>query len=316
MIVSCRKHNGSPICCTGRTNCEGVPRFIHNFNIYTNQGYKLFEPRKSRFRKARCFCDDYCVQSDDCCTDYRDICFKPKISCEVSSWSRWSSCSILCGKGNQTRTRIIIRTPANGGEQCPLLMETRPCSGFICNHRRVGRSEYNTYRSMETPSDVANLLPVDGDMEKKIKQFDMRWDIRRKLYYGRLIQQNKTDIPDPEPYCVHYEIIKSNDACKATSLPPRYQRSGFWNRQGNSFDSDHPWSSTELLRPGQQICATCYPKYMRPELGYQCPGTGYPGITSRWRALNTFDCQGTFRMISVPQRACTCRRQPTSFILT
>lgn len=50
--------------------------------------------------------------------------------------------------------------------------------------------------------EVANLLPVDGDMENKIKQFDMRWDIRRKLYYGRLIQQNKTDTPDPEPWAI------------------------------------------------------------------------------------------------------------------
>lgn len=47
--------------------------------------------------------------------------------------------------------------------------------------------------------ELANLLPVQGDIVETIKQFDMRWDIRRKLYYGRLIQQNKTDIPDPEP---------------------------------------------------------------------------------------------------------------------
>lgn len=119
---------------------------------------------------------------------------------------------------------------------------------------------------------------------------------------------------------MHYEIIKSNEACKAISAPPKHQQSGFWSRLGSFFDrnydTNHPLLSTVLLRPGQQICATCYPKYMRPELGNHCPGTGYPGMTSRWRALNTFDCQGSFRMISVPQRACTCRRQPNSFILT
>ncbi|VDN98589.1 unnamed protein product [Rodentolepis nana] len=331
---SCRNPDGAPICCTGRTNCEGLSRVTHVYYTYTNRGYKLKNPRKPLIQKAKCFCDEYCVRTNDCCPDYREVCSKPsrfifltanridllEINCEVSGWSRWSSCSRLCGKGNQTRTRIVVKESQNGGEQCPILMESRACTGYMCNRRRVGRSDYNAYRNMELSSEVANLLPVDGDMEEKIKQFDMRWDIRRKLYYGRLIQQNKTDIPDPEPYCVHYEIIKSNEACKAISTPPEHRQSRLWGKLGSFFDrnydTDHPWLSTVLLRPGQQICATCYPKYMRPELGNHCPGTGYPGMTSRWRALNTFDCQGIFRMISVPQRACTCRRQPNSFILT
>ena len=120
---------------------------------------------------------------------------------------------------------------------------------------------------------------------------------------------------------MYYEIAKSNDACKALNIPQKarlWRKS--WSRSGDyadrSYELEQQWLSTSYLRPGQQICATCYPKYMRSELGNRCPGTGYPGQTSRWRALNTFDCQGTFRMISVPQRACACRRQPTSFILT
>ncbi|KAH9284274.1 Somatomedin-B and thrombospondin type-1 domain-containing protein [Echinococcus granulosus] len=299
---SCRNHDGNPICCTGRANCRGVLRVTHVSYSYTPRGYRLADSRRFLQHAARCFCDEYCLRTNDCCWDYRDVCAKPKINCGVSAWSRWSPCNRLCGKGNQTRTRSITREAANGGDQCPLLMESRTCSGFTCNRRRVGRSEYNSYRHMELPSEVANLLPVDGDIEETIKQFDMRWDIRRKLYYGRLIQQNKTDIPDPEPYSAYYEIIKSNDACKAGGAPPRRQEGRSQNPWGSSFeriyDLDHPWLSTALLRPGQQICATCYPKYMRPELGNRCPGTGYPGLTSRWRALNTFDCQGTFRMIS------------------
>ena len=67
--------------------------------------------------------------------------------------------------------------------------------------RRIDCSHSNLHSSflLKLFLEVANLLPVEGDIEEKIKQFDMRWDIRRKLYFGRLIQQNKTDIPDPEP---------------------------------------------------------------------------------------------------------------------
>ncbi|VDM32752.1 unnamed protein product [Hydatigera taeniaeformis] len=182
---SCRNHDGDPICCTGRTNCRGVIPVTQVSYSYTPRGYRLANSRRSLQNAAKCFCDDYCLRTNDCCWDYRDVCAKP-INCDVSAWSRWSPCNRLCGKGNQTRTRSITREAANGGDQCPLLMESRTCSGYICSRRRVGRSEYNSYRHMELPSE-------------KIKQFDMRWDIRRKLYYGRLIQQNKTDIPDPEP---------------------------------------------------------------------------------------------------------------------
>ncbi len=121
-------------------------------------------------------------------------------------------------------------------------------------------------------------------------------------------------------YCVHYEIVKANEACKISGNYGNdpYASLNRVRRQyiKSSYDMDHPWLSSYLMRPGQQVCATCYPKYMRPELGNRCPGTGFPGMTSRWRALNTYNCQGTFRMVSVPQRACTCRRQPNSFILT
>ncbi|VDD75088.1 unnamed protein product [Mesocestoides corti] len=317
---SCRNPDGTAICCTGRTNCEGVTKKAHATYVYSNSGYRTANNRPATVPKATCFCDEYCVRTNDCCRDYREVCAKPKVNCEVSAWSSWSPCSQQCGKGNQTRVRTVTREAVNGGDQCPLLMESRACKGHLCSRRRVGRSEYNSYRYMELPAEVAHLLPVHGDIEEAIKQFDMRWDIRRKLYYGRLIQQNKTDTPDPEPYCVYYEIVKANDACKGIGL----HRRGAWRFPSRSLqhyfdrnlDVDHPWLSSTLMRPGQQICAVCYPKYMRADLGNRCPGTGYPGIISRWRALNTYDCQGTFRMVSMPQRACTCRRQPTSFILT
>eukprot|EP01084_Bolivina_argentea_P215706 366276_1 len=41
------------------------------------------------------------------------------IDCVLSSFSEWSTCTkLLCGNGEQTRTRIITTHPQNGGEEC------------------------------------------------------------------------------------------------------------------------------------------------------------------------------------------------------
>jgi uncharacterized delta-60 repeat protein len=42
----------------------------------------------------------------------------------VSDWSDWSACV----EGTQTRTRTIIIPASGGGEPCPVLSETQPCS--------------------------------------------------------------------------------------------------------------------------------------------------------------------------------------------
>lgn len=54
----------------------------------------------------------------DCCDGT-----PPVINCVVSEWSAWGPCI----DGVQTRTRIIIQQPQNGGTACPPLVETRSC---------------------------------------------------------------------------------------------------------------------------------------------------------------------------------------------
>jgi hypothetical protein len=59
------------------------------------------------------------------------------IDCEVSEWGQWSPCSQpICGTGNQTRTRTILKRPTVGGRRCPQTQESQLCivteCGFNC----------------------------------------------------------------------------------------------------------------------------------------------------------------------------------------
>uniref|UniRef100_A0A183FSC8 Spondin-1 n=1 Tax=Heligmosomoides polygyrus TaxID=6339 RepID=A0A183FSC8_HELPZ len=60
------------------------------------------------------------------------------VPCEMNEWTPWGNCSVTCGRGKRTRTRVF---PRNGGTPCPehltqeLRCELRPCPSAQC---RVG----------------------------------------------------------------------------------------------------------------------------------------------------------------------------------
>eukprot|EP00798_Chlamydomonas_sp_ICE-L_P025730 gene25730-11389_t len=54
------------------------------------------------------------------------------VSCEVSSWSAYSSCSRTCGGGTMSRSRDVTRNAANGGAGCPSLTESMACNTQGC----------------------------------------------------------------------------------------------------------------------------------------------------------------------------------------
>jgi hypothetical protein len=50
------------------------------------------------------------------------------VNCKVSRWSRWSKCSVSCGRGYKTRSRSIYVHPRNGGKACPKkLIKNKKC---------------------------------------------------------------------------------------------------------------------------------------------------------------------------------------------
>ena len=59
------------------------------------------------------------------------------VNCMWSSWGRWSSCSMSCGKGIRQRRRTITRNSKHGGKKCSgskmikQYCNTKKCSGMI-----------------------------------------------------------------------------------------------------------------------------------------------------------------------------------------
>jgi hypothetical protein len=56
-----------------------------------------------------------------------------------SSWGSWSSCSVTCGGGNQSRTRTCTNpAPANGGKDCEgAPSETQNCGLKQCREYKI-----------------------------------------------------------------------------------------------------------------------------------------------------------------------------------
>ncbi|KAF8569533.1 hypothetical protein P879_00877 [Paragonimus westermani] len=375
----CRTSAGMPICCRGKqTTCVGyiqeptespIPHLLpHGKTIMRPVGGLLLNQLSAR---KYCYCDEHCTTTNDCCPDYREVCSKPIVDCEVSNWGPWTECDRQCGRGTSVRRRRVVQQAVNGGRYCPVLEESKPCQGHRCSFRRVGRSGALMIPFMhQARAEVAHLLPMKGDVLRMTRRWDMRWDVRRKLYLGRLIKQNKTEKPEPDPYCVVYEITHANPACRTHNLlsqfidgnkaqqwpqpqfpghyidsymnrPPTdtylFDRSPYsynghrrarqvqMGRFSSVIPSDSYWGSSDswahawmthaaLLTEGQHICVTCYAGYMREDFGFRCTGTGLLNVETRWRALRTADCQGRFRMVNIPQRACTCGKGAASFI--
>jgi len=54
---------------------------------------------------------------------------KCPVDCGTSDWSDWTECSADCEGDFMARSRNISVAPTNGGQACPPLKETKPCTG-------------------------------------------------------------------------------------------------------------------------------------------------------------------------------------------
>jgi len=54
------------------------------------------------------------------------------VDCVTNEWTDWSSCSVSCGGGSQSRSRTIKTAQKNGGKCDVILSETRSCNTQVC----------------------------------------------------------------------------------------------------------------------------------------------------------------------------------------
>jgi len=58
---------------------------------------------------------------------------KPSVSCVLSGWTAWDTCSATCGVGQEMRTRTIVTQATHHGQYCEGdLTNTRPCKMDDC----------------------------------------------------------------------------------------------------------------------------------------------------------------------------------------
>ena len=54
------------------------------------------------------------------------------IDCVLSLWTRWSSCTLTCAGGTQSRSRRILQAAEYGGKLCPGWVQSRACNSQDC----------------------------------------------------------------------------------------------------------------------------------------------------------------------------------------
>ncbi|GAB6022502.1 hypothetical protein CHUAL_006609 [Chamberlinius hualienensis] len=141
-----------------------------------------------------CYCDHACLKLGDCCHDFKDAC---KVTdCEVTSWEPWSECDAECGPGVMTRSRFVIRDPANGGKPCSELVQKRGCHGNKCHHHQD-----------KAGKETAMILPATLDFARTV---NISRDIRKNLQLKYPKDPMKDNSHD---YCVEFEVVKGSKGC-------------------------------------------------------------------------------------------------------
>ncbi len=55
------------------------------------------------------------------------------IDCQVTGWGEWEPCTQLCGGGNKTRRRKVLKPSQYGGRECPALAQVGSCNAQSCD---------------------------------------------------------------------------------------------------------------------------------------------------------------------------------------
>ena len=105
-------------------------------------------------------------QTDKCPTLIEtQICYPPPcpMDCRVSNFTEWNGCTKPCeDKGSQTRTRTVQAVANFGGQECPVLEETKICNTFKCPGKYFSKRKRESVRRvyMEYGKQTVNSIVV------------------------------------------------------------------------------------------------------------------------------------------------------------
>ena len=102
-------------------------------------------------------CNDQDVCSKDTCSLSGCVNTQEPSDCQVSPWSAWSACSVLCGGGERTRNRTVTADATCGGANCPGLLQSQTCNTQLCPVD-CEVSDWSPYSECSGPCDAGSRV--------------------------------------------------------------------------------------------------------------------------------------------------------------
>lgn len=247
----------------------------HHNNSCTTKGPRMKSPTSET-----CYCDEYCLNTNDCCTDFNTAC--RSVDCQLGDWEDWEECNTQCGRGVMTRRRQVLVEARNGGKPCGAVSERRLCWGSNC---KVARSNVGVEEMRET----GKIIPSIYGAYRNNKMYDPFKDPLRSNLYEEYHKHNLITRP---MYHTMFQVVRSSPICGAKFAPQ--------------------WA--KMLKKGATICVECQQFAMHKRLGVRCKGHGALNKETRWDAVTTPGCHGIWTMSSAANNGPCPPSKEQSFI--
>ena len=192
--------------------------------------------------------------------------------CVTSEWSDWSSCSVSCGGGTQTRTRTIIKPAENGGYCNVNLSETRQCNENYCpvdckvsDWSNFGPCENINGVWKKTRTRTINIYPVGGGTScPELTQTEIcppedcklsDWSDWSCIEVNGVLKNTRRRYIENEPlyggYCPYSELTQTEVCPIIEADSVIHSANSYWARYTmieNAYDNDYETSWVPGLR--------------------------------------------------------------------